>query len=69
MGIPDVPQAVPVFVLDMGPAGEEEKFAWSTDIRGYGLPIKRASVVPEPEASPRRPAPLKKQSCFRSSSQ
>ena len=70
MGIPDVPQAVPVFMLDMGPAGEEEeKFAWSTDIRGYGLPIKRASVVPEPEASPRRPAPLKKQSCFRSSSQ
>lgn len=68
-GLLNVPQAIPVFLLDGRSAGEEDEHCpWSPNSVGYGAPIKRASVVPGPECSPKRPAPFKKQSCFRSTS-
>lgn len=65
-----VPQAFPVFLLDVRTAEEADETApaWSTDARGYNVAVKRASVVPESLGSPRRPAPFRKQNCFRSSS-
>ena len=66
-----VPKNIPVFLLNVRSADEadEQVPAWSTEVGGYDAVIKRASVVPEPHNSPKRPAPFEKQSCFRSSSQ
>ena len=67
-GIRDVPSDIPMFLLEVQSRGAEVQPAWSTDSIGYGVPIKRGSIVPAAECSPRRPAPFKKQSCFRSTS-